>query len=144
MQQTRFYLMINFNLMKNYYLPMFSWAQNTRLNQFISILKRGNFRVLQFYPLKMNLVFEIWKTLTRRKGYSIFVFFFTSSCSSIFLIRIPLYFVYLLTLLQVTCSTNSKILTGSLNYSQVSPITSPPFLFSPYLLDLFLHMFTFQ
>ena len=76
----------------------------------------------------MNFVLEIQKTSSRRQGYSVFGFFFTSSCSSIFLIRVPLYFAYLLTLLQVSCQTDSKILTGTLNNSQVSLITRPHFL----------------
>ena len=136
--------MINFKLMKFFIFLCFHEHINSKINHFSSISKNSNFRVLQFYPLKMNLVPEIRTTSTRRQRYSVYRFFFTSLCSSIVLIRIPLYFVYLLTLLQVTCSTNSMILTGTLNNSQVSPITSPPFLFSPYLLDLFLHMFTFQ
>ena len=39
---------------------------------------------------------------------------------------IPLYFAYLLTLLQVTYQIDSKILTDTLNNSQVTPITRPP------------------
>ena len=39
--------------------------KNTKLNQFTSILERANFRALQFYPLKMNLVLEIWKTVIK-------------------------------------------------------------------------------
>ena len=54
------------------------------------------------------------------------------SCSSIILIRIPLYFACLLTLLQVSCQTDSKILTDTPNNTQVTPITRPPFLFSSY------------
>ena len=83
-------------------------------------------------PLKMNLVLEIRTTSTRRWEYSVFGFFFTSSCSSIVLIMIPLHFANLLTLLQVTYQTDSKILTNTPNYTQVTPITRPPFLFSPY------------
>ena len=95
--------------------------------------KVANFGVLQFYPLKMNLVPKIWKTSTRRQGYFVFEFFFTSSCSSIILIRIPLYFAYQLTLLQVTCQTNSKILRDTLNNSQIIPITRPPSYNTSYL-----------
>ena len=98
----------------------------------LTLFKKGQiFRVLQFYPLKMNLVPEIRTMSTKRWEYSILGFFFTSSCSSIFLIMIPLYFAYLLILLQVTCQTNSKIPTGTPYNSQVSPITRSPFLFSP-------------
>ena len=70
--------------------------------------------------------------------------FFTSLSNSMFLVNLPLYFAYPDNPTQATCSTNSKILIGTLNNSQVSPITRSPFLFSPYLLDLFLHMFTSQ
>ena len=76
----------------------------------------------------MNLVPEIQTTSTRRQEYSAFEFFFTSSCGSIILIRIPLYFAYLLILLQVTYQTDSKILTDTPNNTQVTPITRPPFL----------------
>ena len=136
--------MLNFNIMKNILFHIFHEHNNSKLDLFALFQKNQILGCYDSTPLKMNLVLEIRKTSTRRQGYSVFGFFFTSSCSSIVLIRIPLYFAYLLTLLRVTCSTNSKILTGTLKNSQLSPITSPPFLFSPYLLDLFLHMFTFQ
>ena len=80
-------------------------------------------------PLKMNLVLEIRMTSTRRQGFSVFEFSFSSSCSSIVWIRILFYLAYLLILLQVTCQTNSKIPTGTPNNSQVSPITRPSFLY---------------
>ena len=40
-------------------------AQNANSNHFSSISKGVNFRVLQFYPLKMNLVLEIWKMVVK-------------------------------------------------------------------------------
>ena len=80
-------------------------------------------------PLKMNLVLEIRKTSTKRWEYSVLGFFFTSSCSSIVLIKIHFTFAYLLPLLQVTCLTNSKTLIGTLNNSQVTLITRPQFSF---------------
>ena len=128
MQQTRFYLMINFKLMKIFIFLCFHAHKNSKLNLFNPISKVANFGVLQFYPLKINLVSEIRKTSTERQGYFVFRLFFTLSCSSIVLIRIPLYFAYLLILLQVTCQTNSKIMTGTLRNSQVTPITRPHFL----------------
>ena len=106
-------LMMNFNILKYILFLIFHEHKNLKLNQFDYISKVANFRVLQFYPLKMNPVPEIWKTSTRRLGYSVFGFFLTSSRSSIVLIRIPFYFAYLLTLLQVTCPTDSKILIDS-------------------------------
>ena len=100
--QTCCYLMIIIKFMKFFIFLCFYERINFKLNHFSSISKNSNFRVLQFYPLKMNLNPEIRKTSTRRQGYPVFGFFFTSSCSSIVLIRIPRYFAYLLTLLQVT------------------------------------------
>ena len=70
--------------------------------------------------------------------------FFTSLSNSTFFVNLPLYYAYRDNPTQATCSTNSKISTGTLNNSQVTPITRPPFLFSPYSLYLFLHMFTFH
>ena len=78
----------------------------------------------------MNLILEIWKMVIKE-------------IQSLHL-WILLYFAYLLTILQVTYQTDSKILKGTPNNTQVTPITRPPFLFGPYLLDLFFHMFTFQ
>jgi len=42
---------------------MFHEHKNTKLNHFSPISKIANFWVLQFYPLKMNLVVEIRKRL---------------------------------------------------------------------------------
>ena len=39
-------------------------TKNTQLKQFLLFWKIANFRVLQFYPLKMNLVLEIRLVLT--------------------------------------------------------------------------------
>jgi len=69
-------------------------------------------------PLKMNLVLEIRTMMIKEM--------------QILCLWILLYFAYLLTLLQVTCQTNSKILTDTPTNTQVSPITRSPFLFSPY------------
>ena len=76
--------------------------------------KRANFRVLQFYPLKMNLVLEIRKMVIKE--------------IHILCLWIILYFAHLLTILQVTCQTDSKILKGTPNNTQITPITRPPFL----------------
>ena len=65
-------------------------------------------------PLKMNLVLEIRTMMI--KGMQIL---------HLWILR---YFAYLLTLLQVTCQTDSKILTDTTNNAQVIPITRPPLL----------------
>ena len=66
----------------------------------------------------MNLVLEIWMMVIKDM--------------QILRLWMLVYFAYLLTLLQVTCQTGSKILTSTPNTPQVTPITRPPFLFSPY------------
>ena len=121
-------MLLPFNLMKFFIL---SYFMCTKIPTQIFLALFSKIQILGCYNstlLKMNLVPEIRKTLTKRQGYFVFGFFYTSSCSSIFLIRIPLYFVYLLTLLQVSCQTDSKILTDTPNNTQVTPITKPPFL----------------
>ena len=118
---------------------------NSQINHFHSISKSGKFwRVTILPPLRWISPLRFGRGWSKRYRFSAFGFFSTSSCSSIVLIRIPLYFAYLLILLQVTYQTNSGILTDTPNNTQVTPIFRPPFLFSPYLIDLFLHMFTFQ
>jgi hypothetical protein len=52
----------NFYFKEKYYFAyIFMSTKNTELNQFSLISKGTIFRVLQFYPLKMNLVLEIRK-----------------------------------------------------------------------------------
>ena len=43
-------------------------SKNIKFKQFNSISKKANFRVLQFYPLKMNLVLEIRKIVIKDTG----------------------------------------------------------------------------
>ena len=118
--------------------------------------------MLQFYPLKMNLVLEIQKMVIEEIWILCLDLLPFLMIRKLFqkargtpppqsLPRLHLSYLItvfrcatLITLLKVTCSTDSKILTGTPNNSQVIPITRPPFIFSPYLLDLFLHMFSFQ
>ena len=57
--------MIDFNLIKIVIFPMFHVHKNSKLNRFNYISKVENFRVLQSYPLKMNLVLEIRTILTQ-------------------------------------------------------------------------------
>ena len=58
--------MINFNLIKIVIFLMFHVHKNSKLNRFNYISKVENFRVLQSYPLKMNLVLEIRKMLPQK------------------------------------------------------------------------------
>ena len=51
--------------MKRFVFLYFHEHINTKLNHFNSISKRENFRVLQFYPFKMNLVLEIRKMVIK-------------------------------------------------------------------------------
>ena len=92
-------LMINFNLIKQFIFIYFHEHKNTELNHFSSISEEANFRVLQFYPFKMNLILEV-RTMVFKEIW-------------ILRLGILLYFAYLLTLLQVTCQTDSKILTST-------------------------------
>ena len=56
-----------FYFKEKYFSLCFNEYKNSKLNLFNPISKRAKFfRVLQFYPLKMNLVLEIRKTSTRR------------------------------------------------------------------------------
>ena len=92
---------------------------STKIQNYLNLHLFQKEQILGCYnstPLKMNLVPEIWKTVIKE--------------IQILHLWILLYFAYLLILLQVTCQTDSKISTGTLNNSQVTPITRPPFLFS--------------
>jgi hypothetical protein len=60
--------MINFNLMKTFISLYFHVDTKTQLNHFSYISKEANFEVLQFYPLKMNLVLEIQKMMVKEIG----------------------------------------------------------------------------
>jgi len=46
---------------EKYHFSIFHEHKDTKLNHFSPISKVLNFWVLQIYPLKMNLVLEIWK-----------------------------------------------------------------------------------
>ena len=96
---------------------MFKCAQKYKIKSFQLYFKRSKFQGVTILPLKMNLILEIWKMVIKE--------------IQILHLWILLYFAYLLTILQVTCQTNSKILKGTPNNTQVTPITRPPFLLSP-------------
>ena len=120
--------MMNFNLIKNILFPIFHVHRNSWINHFKPIFKIEIFRVLQFYPLKMNLILKIQKIVIKEIRVFCLWILFTSLSNSTFLVNLPLYFAYPDNLTLATCSTNSKILTGTLNNSQVTPFTRPPFL----------------
>ena len=58
--------MMNFNLMKNIIFPMFHEHENTKLNHLTLFQKEQILGCYNSTPLKMNLVPEIRKTLTKR------------------------------------------------------------------------------
>ena len=76
--QTCCYLMINFKLMKIFIFLCFHEHINSKIASFYIYFKRSKFRVLQFYPLKMNLVLEIQKIVIKEIWilclYSILIF----------------------------------------------------------------------
>ena len=66
--------MINFNLMKILFFPIFHEHKKAKLNHFSSISEGANFRVLQFYPFKMNLVLEIQKMVIKEmKAFNLWI-----------------------------------------------------------------------
>ena len=56
----------DFNFIKKYYFSKFKCPQNCIINQILLFKNCANFRELQFYPLKMNLVLEIRTMLTQK------------------------------------------------------------------------------
>ena len=105
---------------------MFHEHKNMKLNQFSSISKEANFRVLQFYPLKMNIVLGIQKMVIKEIRIFYHRILFPSLSNSILLVGIPLYSAHSNNL---SPSNLLKILTDTPNNTQV---TRPLFLFSLY------------
>ena len=55
----------DFNLIKFIIFPKFKCSQKSTINHFPLFQNYANFKVLQFYPLKMNLIPEIRTMLTQ-------------------------------------------------------------------------------
>ena len=79
-------LMMNFNLMKIIISLGFHELKNSKLPQFTSTSKGANFRVLQFYPLKMNLIPEIRRRRAKERGMLQLEIFFTSLSNTILIL----------------------------------------------------------
>jgi hypothetical protein len=81
-----------FQFSEKYYFLCFHEHINSKLTHFSSISKEANFRVLQFYPLKMNLVLEIRKMVVKEIDILCLGILLTFLSSSISLVKIPPYF----------------------------------------------------